>query len=75
MPFSLISTVLGGCFAIVWIFIGAMQFALRRDRESDTLSHSNLPANRGRQSGKPHVLFGQSATTAGNPRQASPATP
>ena len=52
MPFSLISTVLGGCFALVWIFIGAMlvrdsQFALRRDRESDTFSHTNLPATRG----------------------------
>jgi hypothetical protein len=80
MPFSLISTVLGGCFALVWIFIGAMivrdsQFALRRDRESDTLSHSNLPANRGHQRPKPHLRFGQSVTPAGNPRQASPATP
>jgi hypothetical protein len=80
MPFSLISTVLGGCFALVWIFIGAMivrdsQFALRRDRESDTLSHSNLPVHCGRQSGKPHVRFGQSAHSTGGTRQTSAATP
>ena len=41
MPFSMISALLGSCFALVWIFIGAMivqdgQIALRRDRESDT---------------------------------------
>src|SRR5262245_61581766 len=40
MPFSFIPTVLGACFALVWIFIGAMivrdgQFAARRDRETD----------------------------------------
>jgi hypothetical protein len=80
MPFSLISTVLGGCFALVWIFIGAMlvrdsQFALRRDRESDTFSHTNLPATRGQRLPKPHAHFGQNARQTGNTRQASPATP
>ena len=38
MPFSLIPTVLGVSFALVWLFIGGMilrdgQFAVRRDRE------------------------------------------
>jgi len=38
MPFSLIPTVLGVSFALVWLFIGAMilrdgQFAVRRERE------------------------------------------
>jgi len=80
MPFSLISTVLGGCFALVWIFIGAMiirdsQFALRRDRESDTLSHSNLTASRGPQPGKPHIRFGQHGRPSGAARQTSAATP
>jgi hypothetical protein len=80
MPFSLISIVLGGCFALVWVFIGAMivrdsQYALRRDRESDTFSHTNLPANRGPRIAKPHVPFGQKARQNGNTRQTSPATP
>jgi hypothetical protein len=79
MPFSLISTVLGGCFALVWVFIGAMivrdsQFALRRDRESDTFSHSNLPASRGQQHAKPHVRFGQNGRQSSAGRQASAAT-
>ena len=39
MPFSLIPTVLGACFALIWMFIAAIvvrdgQFAVRRERES-----------------------------------------
>jgi hypothetical protein len=80
MPFSLISTVLGGCFALVWVFIGAMivrdsQFALRRDRESDTFGHTHLPATRGHRLPKPHAQFGQNARQTGSTRQASPAAP
>lgn len=71
MPFSFISSVLGACFALVWIFIGAMvvhdsQFALRRDRESDTLSEFRLPAARQNPTSGPHVRLGKNArrTTA-----------
>lgn len=39
MPFSLISTVLGVCFALVWMFVGVMiirlaQLAARQDRDT-----------------------------------------
>jgi hypothetical protein len=38
MPFSLISTVLGVCFALVWLYVGVMmvrlgQMAARQDKE------------------------------------------
>jgi hypothetical protein len=50
MPFPLLPVALGICFAIVWMFIGAMllrdsQFAVRRDRESRTV---RLPKTRTR---------------------------
>jgi uncharacterized membrane protein YciS (DUF1049 family) len=47
MPLTLIQTVLGLGFALIWIFIGAMilrdsQFAVRDDRESRTrVRHSS----------------------------------
>lgn len=42
MPFPVLPTALGLCFALVWAFIGAMimrdsQLAARRDRDSDDL--------------------------------------
>jgi hypothetical protein len=79
MPFSLISTVLGACFALVWVFIGAMivrdsQFALRRDRESDTFSQFKLPASREPQGPKPHARFGKNGRRANAARSASTAT-
>lgn len=41
MPFPLISTALGVCFALVWAFIGGMLLrdgyvAARRDRDTET---------------------------------------
>jgi hypothetical protein len=64
MPFSLISLVLGASFALVWIFIGAMvvhdcQFALRRDRESDTSSDFQVPTLRENSTGGPHKRLGK----------------
>jgi hypothetical protein len=75
MPFSLISSVLGACFALVWIFIGAMvvhdsQFALRRDRESDTSSEFRLPATRENPQSGPHVRFTKNARRASAARSA-----
>jgi hypothetical protein len=75
MPFSLISSVLGACFALVWIFIGAMvihdsQFALRRDRESDTSSDFRVPTARENRSSGPHVRLGKNVRRASAARSA-----
>jgi hypothetical protein len=75
MPFSLISSALGAGFALVWLFIGAMvvrdsQFALRRDRESDTLSDFRLPTVRQNPSSGPHVRLGKSGRRARTARSA-----
>ena len=66
MPFSMISALLGSCFALVWIFIGAMivqdsQIALRRDRESDTLSDFRLPTVPKRSPPGPHIRLDNAA--------------
>jgi hypothetical protein len=66
MPFSLISSALGASFALIWLFIGAMvvrdsQFALRRDRESDTSSEFRLPTARQNPRSGPHIRLGKNA--------------
>jgi hypothetical protein len=75
MPFSLISSVLGICFALVWIFIGAMvvqdsQFALRRDRESDTSSDFRLPITRESSRPGPHMRLDKRRRRASAARSA-----
>jgi hypothetical protein len=75
MPFSLISSVLGAGFALVWLFIGAMvihdsQFAIRRDRESDTLSNFRLPTTREHATSGPHARVGKNGRRARTARSA-----
>jgi hypothetical protein len=60
MPFSLIPTVLGVSFALVWLFIGGMilrdgQFAVRRERE---LGFGNRRSGPATSPPRPHVHFG-----------------
>jgi hypothetical protein len=75
MPFSLISLALGASFALIWLFIGAMvvrdsQFALRRDRESDTLSEFRLPTTRVNPRSGPHIRLGKDSRRASAARSA-----
>jgi hypothetical protein len=75
MPFSLISSALGASFALIWLFIGAMvvrdsQFALRRDRESDTSSEFRLPVRRDTAQSGPHVRLGKNNRRASAARSA-----
>ena len=49
MPFALIPTALGVCFALVWMFIGGMilrdgQLAAQADRDSD-IGILQMPGN------------------------------
>ena len=60
MPLSLIQIVLGACFVLIWVFIGAMifrdgRFAIRDERESEIFrahpGHTSPSA--------PHAKFGR----------------
>ena len=71
MPLSLIQTVLGICFALVWVFIVTMilrdgQFAVRREREEDFASKP--AARRPLSPPRPHGHFGRSRGRAGRRR-------
>jgi hypothetical protein len=61
MPLTLIQTVLGVAFALIWIFIGAMilrdgQFAVRREREESSANMAAMP--RRLSPPRPHGQFG-----------------
>jgi hypothetical protein len=67
MPISLFQIVLGACFVLIWVFIGAMvfrdgRFAIRDERESEIFR-----AHPGHTSpSTPHAIFGTRGTRGRN---------